>query len=166
MNTKEGSTMTQTAEYELTRFFDAPRELVWAAWTDPERFSRWFGPETLATPVGRITLDAWPGGVWRATLVGEEGFEVTLDGTYREVAAPERLVFTTGDPDDPGDGPASIVTVTLTDAGGRTEMRFHQYGVNTDQEHAEGAKAGWIEFFDRLAAHVNDQSRSWASSSL
>jgi uncharacterized protein YndB with AHSA1/START domain len=98
--------------------------------------------------------------------VGEEGFEVTLDGTYREVAAPERLVFTTGDPDDPGDGPASIVTVTLTDAGGRTEMRFHQYGVNTDQEHAEGAKAGWIEFFDRLAAHVNDQSRSWASSSL
>ncbi|SEG60283.1 Uncharacterized conserved protein YndB, AHSA1/START domain [Nonomuraea solani] len=146
--------MTQTAEYHLTRHFDAPRELVWAAWTEPERFSRWFGPTTLATPVGRITLDAHPGGVWRATFVGEEGFEVTLDGTYREVAAPGRLVFTTGDPDDPGDGPASVVTIGLTEVDGGTEMHFHQYGVNTDQEHAEGAKEGWMEFFDRLAEHV------------
>ncbi|MEV0622460.1 SRPBCC domain-containing protein [Nonomuraea sp. NPDC050404] len=146
--------MTQTAEYDLTRLFDAPRELVWASWTEPERFSRWFGPDTLATPVGRITLDTRPGGVWRCTFVGEEGFEVTLDGTYREVTAPERLVFTTGDPDDPGDGPASVVTVGLADVDGKTELRFHQYGVNTDQEHAEGAKEGWNEFFDRLAAYV------------
>ncbi|MCF6473271.1 SRPBCC domain-containing protein [Nonomuraea sp. MG754425] len=147
--------MTQTAEYVLTRVFDAPRERVWAAWTEPERFSRWFGPRTLATPVGRITLDAWPGGVWRATLVGEEGFEVTLDGTYREVAAPGRLVFTTGDPDAPGDSPASVVTIGFADLGGRTEMRFHQSGVNTDEEHADGARAGWNEFFDRLAAYLS-----------
>ncbi|MGN9838425.1 SRPBCC family protein [Nonomuraea sp. H19] len=146
--------MTQTAAYDLTRIFDARRELVWAAWTDPERFSRWFGPRTMATPVGRITLDARPGGIWRASLVGDDGFEVTLDGTYREVAEPERLVFTTGDPDDPGDGPASVVTIDFAEVGGKTEMRFHQYGVNTDPEHAEQAKAGWLEFFDRLAEHV------------
>ncbi|MGP4099261.1 SRPBCC family protein [Nonomuraea sp. KM90] len=146
--------MIQTAEYDLIRLFDAPRELVWAAWTEPERFSRWFGPASLATPVGRITLDARPGGIWRTTLVGDEGFEVTMDGTYREVVAPERLVFTTGDPDAPGDGPASVVTIRLTEVDGRTEMCFHQYGVNTDQEHAEQAKAGWLEFFDRLAEHV------------
>ncbi|MEV4113224.1 SRPBCC domain-containing protein [Nonomuraea sp. NPDC049695] len=145
---------TQTAEYEITRHYDAPRELVWAAWTDPERFSRWFGPRMLTTPVGRITLDARPGGVWRATLVGEDGFEATLNGTYREVREPERLVFTTGDPDNPGDGPASVVTVDFTEADGGTEMRFHQYGVNTDPQHAEQAKAGWIEFFDRLAEHL------------
>ncbi|MEV0234190.1 SRPBCC domain-containing protein [Nonomuraea sp. NPDC050786] len=145
---------TQTAEYEITRHFDAPRELVWAAWTEPERFSRWFGPRMLTTPVGRITLDARPGGVWQATLVGEEGFEATLNGTYREVKGPERLVFTTGDPDNPGDGPASVVTIDLTETDGRTEMRFHQYGVNTDPQHAEQAKAGWVEFFDRLAEHL------------
>ncbi|MEW9547434.1 SRPBCC domain-containing protein [Nonomuraea sp. NPDC050783] len=146
--------MSQTAEYTVTRTFDAPRRRVWDAWTEPEGFARWFGPRTMATPLGRITLDTRPGGVWRATLVGEEGFEVTLDGRYREVSAPGRLVFTTGDPDAPGDGPASVVTVDLTETGGRTEMRFHQYGVNTDQEHAEQAKAGWIEFFERLAEHV------------
>ena len=55
----------------------------------------------------------------------------------------------------PGDGPASVVTIRLTEVDGRTEMRFHQYGVNTDQEHAEQAKAGWIEFFDRLAEQVD-----------
>ncbi|MCK2221831.1 SRPBCC domain-containing protein [Actinomadura sp. ATCC 31491] len=145
-----------TAEYTIIRDFAAPRALVWAAWTEPERFARWFGPRTMATPLGRITLDTVPGGVWRVTLVGEEGFEATLDGRYREVRAPGRLVFTTGDPDAPGDGPASVVTLELTEAGGRTEMRFHQYGVNTDAEHAEQARAGWIEFFDRLAEHVED----------
>ncbi|MEV4011631.1 SRPBCC domain-containing protein [Nonomuraea angiospora] len=146
--------MTQTAEYEINRLFDAPRELVWAAWTEPERFSRWFGPRMLSTPVGRITLDTRPGGLWRATLVGEEGFEATLDGTYREVTEPERLVFTTGDPDNPGEGPASVVTIDFTEADGKTRMRFHQYGVNTDTAHAEQAKAGWIEFFDRLAEYL------------
>ncbi|MFI6919024.1 SRPBCC domain-containing protein [Nonomuraea spiralis] len=145
---------TQTAQYEIVRTFDAPREHVYAAWTEPERFSRWFGPRMLAAPVGRITLDARPGGRWRATLVGEDGFEVTLDGSYREVEAPARLVFTTGDPDAPGDGPASVVTLDLLDRDGHTEMRFHQYGVNTDQEHAEQARAGWDEFFDRLAEQV------------
>ncbi|MEV3977434.1 SRPBCC domain-containing protein [Nonomuraea sp. NPDC049758] len=147
-------TTTQTAQYEIVRTFDAPREDVYAAWTEPERFSRWFGPRMLATPVGRITLDARPGGRWRATLVGEEGFEATLEGSYREVREPARLVFTTGDPDNPGDGPASVVTLDLLDRDGGTEMRFHQFGVNTDQEHAEQARAGWDEFFDRLAEHV------------
>ncbi|TLF54573.1 SRPBCC domain-containing protein, partial [Nonomuraea sp. KC401] len=128
--------MARTAEYGLTLVFDAPREQVWAAWTEPERFSRWFGPASLATPLGRLTLDAWPGGIWRATLVGEEGFEATLDGTYREVEPPERLVFTTGGPDGTGDGPASVVTIELTDLAGRTEMRFHQYGVSADQARA------------------------------
>ncbi|MBB6351013.1 SRPBCC family protein [Nonomuraea muscovyensis] len=151
----KGSTMTETAEYEITRIFDAPRERVFAAWTEPERFARWFGPRELAAPADRIGMDVRPGGAWEVTFVGEGGFEVPLGGVYREVAAPGRLVFTTGDPDDPGDGPASVVTVSLDVDGGRTLMRFHQYGVNTPQEHAEQAQAGWIEFFDRLAELVS-----------
>ncbi|WP_336212348.1 SRPBCC family protein [Nonomuraea sp. LPB2021202275-12-8] len=146
--------MTQTAEYEITRVFDAPSQRIFHAWTEPEHFSRWFGPRTLAAPVDRIVMDVRPGGVWKATLCGDEGFEVTLDGSYREVAGPERLVFTTGDPDHPGDGPASVVTVELAEHGGRTTMRFHQWGVNTDPEHAEHAKQGWLEIFDRLNEHL------------
>ncbi|TMR24025.1 SRPBCC domain-containing protein [Nonomuraea turkmeniaca] len=143
--------MTLTVEYKITRLLDAPRELVWAAWTEPELFSRWFSARRMATPIGRITLDAWPGGVWRATLTGDEGFEVTFDGTYREVRKPVRLVFTTGDPDSPGEGPASVVTIDFADVDGKTEMRFHQHGVNVDP-------AGWMEFFDRLAEHFTTAS--------
>ncbi|MFD1540561.1 SRPBCC family protein [Nonomuraea guangzhouensis] len=150
--------MSRTAEIEITRMYDASREQVYAAWTRPEGFSQWFGPRIFETPAERIAMDLRPGGVWRATMVGADGFEATLDGVYREVAGPGRLVFTTGDPDDPGDGPASVVTLTLVDLGGKTEMRFHQFGVNTDQEHAEQSKAGWTEFFDRLAEHLTQRA--------
>ncbi|GIH94165.1 SRPBCC domain-containing protein [Planobispora siamensis] len=152
----------KTAEYAIVLDFAAPREEVYAAWTRPERFARWFGPRIFLTPADRVVLDARPGGAWQATLVGEEGFEVTLGGVYREVAGPGRLVFTTGDPDEPGDAPASVVTVTLEEHAGGTAMRFHQFGVNTDQEHAEQARAGWLEFFDRLAEHLAVQAMSQA----
>ncbi|MEU4695814.1 SRPBCC family protein [Nonomuraea dietziae] len=153
--------MTQTAEYEIVLHLDAPREQVYAAWTTPGRFARWFGPRIFTTPADRVALDVRPGGAWQATLVGDEGFEVTLQGAYREVAGPGRLVFTTGDPDNPGDAPASVVTLTLDEGeGGGTTMRFHQFGVNTDQEHAEQARAGWLEFFERLAEHLAVQAAS------
>ncbi|MER5319261.1 SRPBCC family protein [Streptosporangium roseum] len=150
----------KTAEYEIVRDFAAQREQVYAAWTRPERFARWFGPRMFTTPADRVVLDVRPGGTWRATLVGEEGFEVTLQGVYREIAGPGRLVFTTGDPDSPGDGPASVATLTLEECEGGTTMRFHQFGVNTDAEHAEQARAGWLEFFDRLAEHLAVQATS------
>jgi uncharacterized protein YndB with AHSA1/START domain len=144
-----------TAHYEIVRVLDAPREEVFRAWTEPEHFARWFGARGFVTPPDRLSLDVRPGGLWRAVLVSEDGFEVTLDGTYREVRAPERLVFTTGDPDDADGGPASVVTVILTDRGDRTEMRFHQYGVNTDDERATAARTGWTIFFDRLAENLS-----------
>ncbi|MEV0201400.1 SRPBCC domain-containing protein [Nonomuraea sp. NPDC050691] len=146
--------MPQTAQFEITRTLDAPREEVYAAWTEPGRLSRWFGPRSFTAPAERIVADVRPGGAWQVVLVGEGGFEAPLGGTYREVDGPGRLVFTTGDPDDPGDGPASVVTLELTESDGGTAMRFHQFGVNTDEEHARQAKAGWTEFFDRLAEHV------------
>lgn len=148
----------QTAEYEITRTFAVAPEQVFAAWTQPERFARWFGPRIFTTPADRVVLDVRPGGAWSATLVGEEGFEVTLHGVYREISA-NRLVFTTGDPDNPGDAPASVATLTLEGGDGQTTMRFHQFGVNTDQDHADQAKAGWQEFFDRLAEHLQTSSK-------
>ncbi|WP_329521747.1 SRPBCC family protein [Spirillospora sp. NBC_01491] len=152
--------MTHSTVYEIVRDFAVPRGRVYAAWTRPERLARWFGPRVFTTPVHRVVLDVRPGGRWRAVLVGDEGLEVTLGGAYREVEEPGRLVFTTGDPDDPVDGPAAVVTLTLDEHDGTTTMRFHHHGVDTDPEHAEGAKAGWIEFFDRLAEHLAAQTTS------
>ncbi|MGI5269480.1 SRPBCC family protein [Nonomuraea sp. CA-218870] len=136
--------MARTGWYEIIRVFDAPREQVFAAWTTPARFARWFGPRFTDAPVDRIVLDARPGGGWRVTLTAEEGFEVTFDGVYREVTPPERLVFTTGDPDGPG--PASVVTVELADEAGRTAMTFRERGADAWEE----SRRGWLEFLDRL----------------
>ena len=145
---------TVTAQFDIVRDFAAAPERVFRAWTEPESFAAWFGPRTFTMPIEGVVLDTRPGGGWQATMTSGDGFEVTLEGTYREVEAPHRLVFTTGDPDNPGDNPASVVTVEFTGTDGGTRMSFHQAGVNTDEEHAEGARTGWLEFFDRLAEHL------------
>ncbi|MFE9662757.1 SRPBCC domain-containing protein [Streptomyces sp. NPDC005955] len=145
-------------EYEIVREVAAGREDVYAAWTETERFARWFGPRMLTTPVERVSLDVRPGGRWRAVLVGEEGFEAVLRGRYRQVDAPARLVFTTGDPDHPDGEPAFLATLTLEGRGARTLMRFHQHGVNTDAEHVARVRAGWLEFFDRLDEYLSVQT--------
>ena len=143
-----------TAEYTLVRHFDAPADLVFRAWTEPERFARWFGPRALETPLSMISLDVRPGGRWQAAVVTPDGTAHPLGGEYREVGPPRRLVFTTGDPANTDGAPASVATVELETDGTGTLMRFHQAGVNTDEAHAEQAKAGWIEFFDRLGEHL------------
>jgi hypothetical protein len=63
-------------------------------------------------------------------------------------------VFTTGDPANTDGTPASVATMELETEGSGALMRFHQAGVNTDEAHAEQSRAGWIEFFDRLAEHL------------
>ncbi|MBC6459751.1 SRPBCC domain-containing protein [Actinomadura sp. HBU206391] len=143
-----------SVEFTITRTFEASRERVFRAWTDPARFSQWFGPKGFTTPQETISLDTTPGAAWSARMVSPEGQEATIAGFYREAVEPERLVFTTGDPDNDKGDLASVVTVTFTDLGGRTEMRFHQAGYNTSEEHAKGAEAGWVQFFDRLADHL------------
>lgn len=151
--------MTPDVEYTIGRDYPAPRELVFQAWTDPEHLAAWFGPYGFTTPIERITVDLQPGGRWDVTLVGADDSEAPLGGTYREIAAPERLVFTTGDPDNTEQAVASIVTVTLTDRDGATEMTFHQAGYHTPAEHADAARAGWEQFFDRLDEHLSDARR-------
>jgi len=136
----------------ITRVFDAPRELVFKAWTEPERFAQWFGGREATVPLSSVSMDVRPGGAWRATMfAGPDRTEIPWRGKFLEVAPPERLVFTISD--QPGDE-AEVVTVVLTAQGGQTEMVFHQGGGHLDEAGYAGAKAGWMTFFDELAANL------------
>jgi uncharacterized protein YndB with AHSA1/START domain len=134
----------------ITRIFDAPRELVYETWTHPERAKNWWGCKEY--PASHMEMDVRPGGVWRAWLRSTEGGELRLGGQYREVVAPERLVFTFAWDEDNQDGPAgiaSLVTVTFTEQAGKTLMHFHQSGF-TSMEQCDNHQAGWTNGFAQL----------------
>ena len=136
------------------RVFDAPRELVWKEWTEPERFADWFGGIQSEVPLDTVSMDVRAGGVWRLTMYAEPGRRVIhWKGEFREVVEPERLVFTVSDrPDDVYE----LVTVVLADLGdGRTEMRFEQRGHMSAELFAR-AESGWGMFFDVIAKHLSD----------
>jgi len=137
----------------LTRVFDAPRELVWKEWTEPERFADWFGGPESEVPLSTVAMDVRPGGSWRATMFSGPGRrEIQWEGDYREVVEPERLVLTFSD--QPGEEARELVTVVLTDlGGGRTEMLFEQRGRLTPEQYERTGK-GWSGFFDRIAERL------------
>jgi uncharacterized protein YndB with AHSA1/START domain len=135
---------------DITRLFDAPRELVFKAWTEPARFAEWFGGREAAVPVESVSMDVRPGGSWRATMHAGET-EIAWRGEYREVVPPERLVLTLTD--QPGEE-RDVITVTLTDVGGKTEMVFHQDGRYLSAEQLPQTKAGWAAFFEVLAEEL------------
>ena len=139
----------------ITRVFEAPRELVWKEWTEPERFADWFGGGESEVPLSTVSMDVWPGGTWRLTMFADPGRrEIHWKGEYREVDEPERLVFTVSD--QPGEEAYELVIVAFTDLGdGRTEMLFEQRG-QLPAEVYEGAKQGWSSFFDRIAERLAD----------
>ncbi len=138
-----------TGGFATTRLFAATRQRVWQEWTDPERFADWFGGAECEVPLSTVSMDVRPGGEWRATMFcGPERRLIQWAGQYREVAAPERLVFTISD--QPGGGRYEIVTVLLIDLGdSRTEMRFEQRGHMAPDEY-EDARKGWDTFFTRI----------------
>jgi uncharacterized protein YndB with AHSA1/START domain len=139
-------------QISITRVFAAPRERLWREWTEPERFADWFGGGDTQVPLASVSMDVRKGGAWRATmLVGPGRREIRWKGEYREVVAPERLVFTLSDrPDEV----YALVTVVLTDLGdGRTEMRFSQRG-GPPPDQWRRAKEGWSSFFDRIQARL------------
>ncbi|HMF04075.1 MAG TPA: SRPBCC domain-containing protein [Acidimicrobiia bacterium] len=132
-------------EFTITRVFDAPRELVWKAWTDPDQMARWYGPRGISTPRSTITMDVRPGGTFELTMVDDaDGSEYPSGGTFLEVEEPERLVWRDRDID-------LLVTITFVDLGGRTEMTCHVAG------RTGGAQAydGWSTMFDDLAAFLD-----------
>jgi uncharacterized protein YndB with AHSA1/START domain len=144
--------MTEGAsEYGIrfSRVFDAPRERVWREWTEPERFSDWYGGPQCEVPLDSVSMDVRPGGKWRLTMFAPpDQRRIDWKGEYLEVVAPERLVFTVSD--QPDDDAFELVTVVLTSLGDdRTEMLFEQRGSMSPEQY-ERATEGWGGFFDRM----------------
>ena len=140
-------------EITITRVFDAPRELVWKAWTEPEQLAQWWGARGWTNPVERITMDVRPGGAFSVTSVSDEdGSEMTVRGAYGEVVEPERLVL-----EEPAEGSwheGAVSVATFTDLGdGRTEMMVRTT-IHTTDEMRQMAEEGMATSFDRLAAHL------------
>ena len=138
----------------MRRTFDAPRALVWRAWSRPEIMVLWMGP--VEWPAFSVTSDFRVGGQWRIGLKSPEtSEELWQGGVYREIVEPERLVFTfKWEGDNHEDGPAvdTLVTVQLSEtAEGRTQMDFTQEGLKNARS-LTGHAHGWTSTADRLEA--------------
>ena len=148
----------------ITRGFDAPRELVWEAWTWPEHFVRWWGPKGFTVPFCKIDLR--PGGVMPFCMRSPEGRNFWNKEVFREVVEPERLVSTDSFSDEEGNllQPAhygmspewpseTLLTVTFAEHEGKTKLTLQQTVLESVAER-HGARQGWTETLDRLAAYL------------
>ena len=152
-------------ELVIERVFDAPRELVWRAWTDPEHFVQWWGPNDFTTPF--CTIDLTVGGRMRFCMRSAEYGDIWCGGIFHEIDPPSRLVYGDYFTDDQGnkvpathygmsaDFPEETLTsVTFEDlGGGKTKMTLRQAIPSTLAEQS-GAYEGWNQSFDRLAAYL------------
>jgi uncharacterized protein YndB with AHSA1/START domain len=142
-------------EIAMTRVFDAPRHLVFDAMTRPEHVRRWFGCAELALPVCEIDLRV--GGAYRFTMRTPDGVDSTLQGVYREVVRPERVVFTERFSMPGFNSDEYQVTSTFVEAGGRTTLTttiLHTTRENRDGHLNSGIEKGVAPAYDRLAEVV------------
>lgn len=123
MDAKRNSSIEETADREivLTRVFDAPRELVWQAWTDPRHVVNWWGPKGFTTTIEK--MDVRPGGVWKHVMHGPDGTDYPNSSVFKEVVKPERIVFSHGGGKPGGPGAHFVATWTFESlAGNKTKV--------------------------------------------
>lgn len=152
--TAENIAATEVAERVLVieRVFDAPRRLVFKAWTDPEHMVHWFGPRGFKSTV--IKSDLRPGGAYRIHMLGPDGDHWT-QGIYREIVEPEKLVMAGSWADAQGNPtrPETILTLTFEELGGKTKLRLHQVGFESVTAR-DAHNGGWTSSFDCLAEYL------------
>lgn len=162
MATKTRSRVREAAERDLviTRVFHAPRELVFKAWTEPERLMRWWAPNGCTTPF--CTVDLRVGGNFHYCIRLPEGRDIWGIGVYREIVDPERIVYTDafadaeGNPVPPahygmssGHPAETLVTVTFAEHDGKTTLTL-RHSIPESVEERGGTQQGWTEMLDRL----------------
>lgn len=147
------TTQTRNTDLVITRTFNAPRELVFACWVDLKHLARWGGaPEGFT--VTTVEMDIRPGGRFKHCMHSPSGDDYWLQGAYREVTPPEKLVFTHAWLDGNGNpGPETVVTLTFRELGKETELKLHQTGF-TSTGARDGHAEGWNSTLDRLAEYL------------
>ena len=151
--TKTTSKLSLPSDREIvgSRIMDAPPELVFKAYTDPDLIPRWWGPRRYATTVNK--MDLRPGGVWRFVHRAADGGEYAFNGVYREIVPPKRLVYTFNYEGAPGH--EAVETVTFEEAeGGKTRMTDHLLFETREERDGmlnSGMEEGAAETIDRLA---------------
>ena len=154
------STKTCEDEIVITRLFDAPRDLVWRAWTEPAFVMQWWGPKDYTSP--SCTIDLRVGGTYLFCMRSPEGKDFWSTGVYREIKKPERIVCTDSFADEKGnvvpatyygmspDFPAEmLMTVTFEIQAGRTRLTLRHAGIPAG-EMRDLTRAGWNESLDKL----------------
>lgn len=147
-------------QVEITRLFDAPREAVFRAWSDPEILKRWHAPQ--GCELSHAAVDFRVGGVLH-TCIRTPGGDCWCKGVYREIVVPEKIVYTMAFADEKGNlvdvSPVgkdpewpmeTVVTVTFADEGGKTRLTLRQ-SVRESVAKRTGAHPSWLSMFDRLA---------------
>ena len=148
-------------ELVITRVFDAPLELVWKAWTDPDYFKRWWGPKDFTAPFCK--MDFQVGGKYLNCMRSPDGQDYWSTGVYREIIPFERIVYTDSFSDEEGNVvPAThyglsadfplemLVTVIFEEFEGKTKLTLRHVGIPSGAD-SRGAQQGWSESFEKLA---------------
>lgn len=154
---------TANREITITRVINAPRELVWKAWTDPKHVDNWWGPNGFTNET--LQMDVRPGGLWLYIMHGPNGMKFHNRVKYVEVQEPERLVYELGSDED-NDPMRFDVTVDFIDRNGRTEVIMRSIFPTAVQRNMVVEKYGAIEggkqTLARLEVHLREQLNSRA----
>jgi uncharacterized protein YndB with AHSA1/START domain len=156
---KRAEVMESTAEREivLTRLFDAPRKMVWEAWTDPEQVGLWWGPKGFTTTIEE--MDVRVGGVWRQVMHGPDGTDYPNESIFTKVVPYERLVYrlTGGRKGGPPVQIDKIATFEEEAGGTRVTMRmvFASAAARDRNVRDYGSIEGGKQTLERLAEHLS-----------
>ncbi|HUA33251.1 MAG TPA: SRPBCC domain-containing protein [Candidatus Binataceae bacterium] len=154
MPAESSSVITDDRVLVISRVFNAPRSLVYKAWTEPERIAQWFGPQGFKGEV--IKMDARIGGSFRFYMRSPDGTDHWAQGVHHEIVEGERLVYTYAWADANGNAtrPETLITVSFEDLGGdRTRLTFRQE-VFESMTARDMHNSGWNSSFDRLAEYL------------
>jgi uncharacterized protein YndB with AHSA1/START domain len=144
---REVESGSKEREISATRTFDAPRELVWSLWTEPDHIAHWWGPNGFTNTIDE--MDVRPGGVWSFTMHGPDGRDYKNKSVYVEVLKPERIVF------DHVSGPLFRAIIDFTPRGNKTEIRwrmiFETAALRDKVIKEYGAAEALVQNLERLA---------------
>ena len=146
----------QKKEVKITRILNAPRELVFDAWTDVKHLAEWWGPAGFTNPVCKA--DAKPGGKIYIEMRSSNGTIYPMNGMFKEIIRPEKIVFISGALDKNGNQIFEVLnTVTFADENGKTKLTLHAVVDDISdvaRPYIDGMNQGWNQSIDRLEAYV------------